>query len=78
MKHLFLELDLDNGYALHVYNKERQIVAVVENVVTVSRFDGWVCIVHGFMDGSAETYIPADEFSHFTVIYPRPVADNDE
>lgn len=69
--HLLLELDLDEGgWALHLFDHEHRIIAVISDPVSVSRYDGWISVVHQAHGRHAETYIPADRFSHLTLLHP--------
>lgn len=68
--HLMLELDCDDGFALHLFDHDHRILAVIHDPITVSRYDGWISVVHEAHGRNAETYIPADRFSHATLLHP--------
>lgn len=75
--HLLLEFDLDDDYRMHVYDRERRVIAVIQAPVSVARWQGWISIVHRALGCHAETYIPADMFSHVMLLHPREVEPND-
>lgn len=68
--HLLLELDLEDDYTMHVFDHEHRIIAAVQAPVSVARWQGWISIVHTSLGCHAETYIPADMFSHVTLLHP--------
>ena len=68
--HLLLELHCDGGWAAHVFDHEHRVIAVIADPVSVTRFDGWISITHEAHGRYAETYIPADRFSHLTLLHP--------
>lgn len=70
--HLLLELHCEDGFALHLFDHEHRVLAVIlDGTITVSRYDGWVSVVHEAHGRHAETYLPADHFSHLTLLHPR-------
>lgn len=69
--HLLLELHCEDGFALHLFDHEHRVLAVIHDPITVSRYDGWVSVVHEAHGRHAETYLPADHFSHLTLLHPR-------
>lgn len=68
--HLMLELDLEGGFMVHLFDRDHGIIAAISDPVSISRYDGWISIVHEAHGRNAETYIPADRFSHLTLMHP--------
>lgn len=67
---LLLELEFDSGSNVHLFNRDHGIIAAISDPLSISRHDGWICVLHEAYGRQAETYIPADRFSHLTIIYP--------
>lgn len=68
--YLLLELDLEGGFAVHLFDQEHRIIAVISDPVSISGYQGWISVVHEAHGRHAETYILAERFSHLTILHP--------
>lgn len=65
----FLTLDLEESVQVYVYGSDHELVAVISEPSSVTRYRGWVTFTHEHEGQRAETVISEDNFSRLMVLY---------